>query len=81
MAVKRLVPRLELACGCTVRFRDGELTICPTHGVQRVIQTRHVGAPRICGVATGPHVATQDLGAFTAPIAGATTEGWRGHGR
>lgn len=79
--VKKPVPMLELACGCSIRFHDGEDVICPTHGVQRVVQTRHIGAPRIRGAATGPHVSTQDLGVFTGQIAGTTVTEGPSHGR
>ncbi len=63
-------PLLELACGCSVPFVENETPLCPRHGVQRVTQTRHMPAPRIRGVASGPHVETVDLGAFTGRLAG-----------
>lgn len=63
--------RLLLRCGDTVTWRDGDaIPICPVHGVQGVARALEVPAPRIRGVASGPHVTTMDLPASTARIAG-----------
>lgn len=64
------VPSLELACGCTVPFRDGETPECPAHGVQRVVRTRHMPKPTFRGSATGPQVRTEDLGPFVGRLVG-----------
>ncbi len=65
-----MTPSLELACGCVVPFHEGETARCLTHGTDRVVRTHRMPAPRIRGVASGPHVETVDLGAFTGRIAG-----------
>lgn len=67
---KPLLPALLLRCGCDVRFREGETPICPQHGRQAIVRTLRMPPPRIRGTATGPHVQTQDLGAWTGRIAG-----------
>lgn len=63
-------PGLLLRCGCEVLFRDNEAPICPQHGLQAIARVLRMPPPRIRGVATGPHVQTMDLGAFTGRIAG-----------
>jgi hypothetical protein len=65
--------RLLLACGCERAYAE-TAPICPAHGLQRVVRTLGVGAPRICGVATGPHVTPEDLAPWTARIAGSDPE-------
>lgn len=70
MKTKKPVPHLLLRCGCQVRFRDGEAPICPTHGNQVIVRVLSMPAPRFRGLASGPHVTTMDLGAFTGRIAG-----------
>lgn len=65
-------PALLLRCGCEVPF-DAKTTtapICPTHGNQSVRRVLRMPAPRIRGVATGPHVQTMDLAPFTGRLAG-----------
>jgi hypothetical protein len=69
------LPSLVLRCGCTVLFRDGETPVCPVHGEQAVVRVRSMPAPRIRGHATGPHVRTEDLGAFTGRIVGGEKAG------
>lgn len=64
------VPSVELRCGCVLKFIEGETLQCLTHRETRIVQTRHMPPPRIRGVASGPHVTTMDLGAFTGRIAG-----------
>lgn len=59
---------LLLACGCKVRFVDGEPPSCGSHGPQRVVRTLNMPRPRFRGVATGPHVQTMDLPASRARI-------------
>lgn len=68
--MKTLPPGLVLRCGCEVRFRDGEVPLCPRHGAQRVVRTVRMPPPRIRGVATGPHVTPEDLGAWTGRLTG-----------
>lgn len=63
-------PRLLLRCGCTVLFKDGAKPICPVHGVQVIARVLGMPAPRIRGVAKGPHVTTMDLPAFSGRITG-----------
>lgn len=55
---------LILACGCHVRFVDGDTPSCPDHGQQRVVRTVRMPKPTIRGAATGPLVQTMDLGAY-----------------
>ena len=71
MARKTLVPRLLLACGCVVRFTDGETPLCG-HGPQRVVRTLGMPKPRISGSATGPLVRTQEVAAYTTVLPGVT---------
>lgn len=61
-------PLLILACECAIAFRDGETPFCAIHGEQRVVQTQHMPAPRIRGVASGPHVSTEDLAAHSGRL-------------
>lgn len=61
--------RLLLACGCEQTYRD-EPRPCVRHGRQRVVRTLGLSAPRIRGVATGPHVTTEDLDVWTRPLPG-----------
>lgn len=61
-------PGLLLRCGCEVLFRDGETPMCPAHGNQVVVRVLRMPPPRIRGTATGPHVTTEDLGAFTGKL-------------
>ena len=61
-------PRLLLACGDAVLFEDGETPTCPTHGTQRVVRVLGMPAPRIRGVATGPHVQTEDLSPWLGKV-------------
>lgn len=65
-----MTPRLLLRCGCEIRFRDGEAPICPAHGLQVIVRVLAMPPPRFRGLASGPHVETVDLGAFTGRIAG-----------
>lgn len=60
---------LLLRCGCTVPFSE-QAPICPSHGNQAVVRVFGVPAPRIRGVASGPHVTTVDLDPFVGPIPG-----------
>lgn len=62
--------KLLLACGCERAYAE-TAPICPQHGPQRVVRTIGVRAPRIRGVATGPHVTPEDLAPWTGRIAGA----------
>jgi hypothetical protein len=62
--------QLQLRCGDIIEWRDGTAPICPVHGEQGVARTIGVPPPRIRGVATGPHVTTVDLGAFSGRLAG-----------
>jgi len=59
-------PTLVLRCGCRVAFTDEPR--CPTHGVTKVAAVESMPAPRIRGTATGPHVRTEDLAPYTAPL-------------
>ena len=59
---------LLLACGCQVRFVDNEPPSCSSHGPQRVVRTIGMPKPRFRGVATGPHVKTEDLPAWSGKI-------------
>jgi hypothetical protein len=61
--------QLELRCGDVIPYTDGE-PICPVHGRQVVARTIGMRPPRIRGVATGPHVDTCDLPAWTGRIVG-----------
>lgn len=76
---KPLPPALLLRCGCEVRFRDGETPLCPQHGRQAIARTLRMPAPRIRGTASGPHVQTQDLPAFSGRIAGSEPVKETGH--
>ncbi len=67
-------PSLVLHCGCEVRFRDGEVPLCPRHGAQRIVRTVRMPAPRIRGCATGPLVKTEDLGAWTGRLKGSESK-------
>lgn len=69
-APKPSPPGLLLRCGCDVVFREGEPPLCPQHGLQGIVRVLRMPPPRIRGVATGPHVHTEDLGAFVGRIAG-----------
>jgi hypothetical protein len=62
-------PGLILACGCEIAFRE-ETPVCGFHGPQRVVRTVRMPPPKIRGVASGPHVSTEDLPAWTARITG-----------
>lgn len=66
-------PRLILACGCDVPYRDGETPVCG-HGPQRVVRTVHMPKPRIRGVATGPCVQTMDLAPSVSRFAGSEAQ-------
>lgn len=61
--------KLLLACGCERAYAE-TAPICPQHGPQRVVRTIGVGAPRIRGVASGPHVTPEDLAPWTGRLAG-----------
>jgi len=61
--------KLLLACGCERAYAE-TAPICPQHGPQRVVRTIGVGAPRIRGVATGPHVQQVDLDPWRQPLPG-----------
>lgn len=63
-------PGLVLRCGCQVMFHDGETPVCPRHGGQAVARTVRMPAPRFRGYATGPHVESVDLGAWSGRFAG-----------
>lgn len=70
----RLPPALLLRCGCEVRVpkdlpKDSS-PLCPRHGPQGVERTLRVPPPRIRGVASGPHVTTEDLPAFVGRLTG-----------
>jgi hypothetical protein len=67
---KPLPPALLLRCGCEVRFEDGAIPMCPTHGNQAVARVLRMPAPRFRGVASGPHVETCDLSAWSGRFAG-----------
>ena len=62
-----------LACGCERTYRE-DAPICPAHGTQRVVRVVRMPAPRIRGVATGPHVTPEDLAPWTGRIAGSDTQ-------
>ena len=64
-------PSLLLRCGCVVRFEDGAAPLCGRHGPQGVARTVGMPAPRIRGVAAGPHVETMDLPAFRGRLVSA----------
>ncbi len=68
--VKPEPPSLVLHCGCVVRFRDGEVPLCPRHGAQRIARTVGMPAPRFRGSVTGPHASPEDLGAWTGRLKG-----------
>lgn len=53
--------RLLLRCGDVIAWTDGREPRCPLHGPQGVARVLEMPAPRIRGVATGPHVETTDL--------------------
>lgn len=59
---------LILACGCTVRFVDGDVPACATHGPQRVVRAMTMPRPRFRGAVTGPVAETVDVSAFTGPL-------------
>lgn len=61
--------KLALRCGCVVDFTESD-PLCPVHGRQGVARVIGVPPPRIRGVATGPHVQTTDLPAFSGRIVG-----------
>lgn len=61
-------PALLLRCGCEVAFRDGEKPLCPAHGNQVIVRVLRMGPPRIRGAATGPHVETTDVSAWTGKL-------------
>lgn len=63
-------PALLLRCGCEIPFHDGERPICPTHGNQVITRVLRMPPPNIRGVASGPHVTTVDLPAWTGRLAG-----------
>jgi len=60
--------KLLLACGCERAYAE-TAPVCPTHGAQRVVRTIGVGAPRIRGVARGPHVTPEDLAPWVGRLA------------
>ena len=66
-------PALLLRCGCEIAFEDGRAPICPVHGLQPVARVLRMPPPRIRGVASGPHVQTEDLPAFSGRIVGTET--------
>jgi hypothetical protein len=66
MKPQRDRPELVLRCGCRVPLSDEPR--CPTHGVTTVARTSAMPAPTFRGVATGPHVRTEDLPPFVAPL-------------
>ena len=59
-----------LACGCERAFNGTDVPICPAHGPQRITRTVRMPAPRIRGVATGPHVIPEDLAPWVGRIVG-----------
>lgn len=59
---------LLLACGCAVRFIDGQAPSCPTHGHQSVRRVFGMPKPTFRGVAKGPLVQTQDLAPFVGRL-------------
>lgn len=67
---KPLPPGLALRCGCEIRFVDGELPLCPRHGLQAVARVLRMPKPRIRGVASGPLVKSEDLPAWTGSLRG-----------
>lgn len=69
MAIKKK-PSLLLVCGCVIPFEENGRPICPSHGNQAVARVIDIPAPRIRGVATGPHVQTMDLPAYAGRFAG-----------
>lgn len=60
---------LLLRCGCVIPYDEAEPR-CPQHGRVGVARVLNVPPPKIRGVATGPHVRTCDLPAFTGRIVG-----------
>ena len=62
-------PALVLRCGCEVPLSD-DVPICPHHGDVGVARAIRIPAPRFRGTASGPHVSTEDLPAWTGVIAG-----------
>jgi hypothetical protein len=65
-----LPPALLLRCGCEVAYQENATPLCPRHGPQGVARTLRMPPPRIRGVASGPHVETVDIGAWTGRLAG-----------
>lgn len=65
-----MTPHLLLRCGCTIAFRENGTPLCPQHGLQVIVRALGMPPPRIRGLATGPHVATEDLGAWTGGLTG-----------
>lgn len=63
---------LLLRCGCTVRFdpKGDYITapICGEHGVTAIVRTVGMPAPRIRGIASGPHVQTTDVPVHTGRL-------------
>jgi hypothetical protein len=59
---------LLLACGCEVRFIDGQAPSCPTHGNQAVRRVFGMPKPRFRGMAKGPLVEMQDLAPFVGRL-------------
>jgi hypothetical protein len=66
----KAVPTLLLRCGCTVRFREKEAPLCPTHGNQPVARVLAMPKPTFRGACAGPRATTMDLGAFTGQLVG-----------
>lgn len=64
----KLQPALLLRCGCQVSFEDGELPVCPSHGVQGVARVLRMPKPRFRGSASGPLVEQIDLGPFVGRL-------------
>ena len=66
--------KLELRCGCVVKFTDGMEAICPKHGEQRVSRTSGMRPPTFRGAVSGPHATAMDLGEFRGRIVGGEGE-------
>lgn len=62
--------RLLLRCGCAITFAEHTPPVCVQHGDVGVVRTIGSPAPRIRGVARGPHVQTMDLPAHVGVIEG-----------
>lgn len=70
---KQTSPMLLLRCGCSIRFRDGQAPVCPSHGNQPVARVLGMRKPSFRGSCKGPLAKTEDLGTFTGRLVGSET--------